>query len=159
MSITPLKAECSRDIKSVLNSPLKNIKKSPDPSPPEFPEEVFTQSVNVAKEILLDVSISPQDKWSLIPMCTLLDSSANIIFINKTWAEEKKLSLQPLCYAIPVFNVDGTKNSTGNITHCTNITTSFQGHQEKVTAKVTNLGKNQMILEFIWLQKHNPKIN
>ena len=159
MSITPLKAECSRDIKSVLNSPLKNTKKSPDPSPPEFPEEVFTQSVNVIKKILLNISIFPQNKWSFIPMCALLDISTNVIFINKAWAEEKKLPLQPLHHAIPVFNIDSTKNSISNIIHCVDITISYQGHCKKVTAEVMDLSKNQMILGFTWLQKHDPEIN
>ena len=92
---TLLEAKHSRDVKPVLNSPLKNTKKLSDPSFPEFPEEVFIWLVNMTKEILLDVSISPQNKQSFIPMCALLDSSANIIFIDKAWIEEKKL---PLCY-------------------------------------------------------------
>ena len=82
-----------------------------------------------------------------------------MIFINRAWAEEKKLPLWPLHHAIPVFNVDGTKNSASNIAHCVNITISYQGHHEKVTAKVMDLSKNQVILGFMWLQKHNPKID
>ena len=39
------------------------------------------------------------------------------------------------------------------------ITISYQGHSEKVTAKVMDLSKNQMILGFMWLQKHNPEID
>ena len=83
----------------------------------------------------------------------------NIIFIDKAWAKEKKLLLWPLCHAIPIVNIDGIKNSTSNITHCVDITISYQGHHEKMIAKVTDLSKNQMILGFTWLQKHNPEIN
>ena len=79
----------------------------------------------------------------------VIDSDVNIIFINKAWAEEKKLPLWPLCNAIPIFNVNGIKNSAGNIIHCANITILYQGHQEKVIAKVMDLSKNQMILEFV----------
>ena len=126
------------------------------------------QLVNVTKEILLDIFISPQDKWSFIPIHALLDSGASVIFINKAWTEEKKLLLWPLrhtillqflYHAIPVFNVDSTKNSAGNITYCMDITISYQGHCEKVTAEIMNLGKNQTILGFMWLQNHNPEIN
>ena len=157
--MTSLKVKYSRDERPVLNSPLKNTKKLSNSSPPEFPEEVFMQLVNMAKEILLDISISPQGKWSFIPTCTLLDSGANVIFIDKAWAEEKKLPLWPLHHAILVFNIDSTKNSTSNIIHCADITISYQGHWEKVTAKVIDLRKNQMILGFTWLQKHNPEID
>ena len=84
-------------------------------------------------------------------MHALLDNSANIIFIDKAWAEEKKFPLCPLHHAIPIFNINSTKNSASNITHCMNIIISYQGHCKKMTAEVTNLGKNQMILGFTWL--------
>ena len=100
-----------------------------------------------------------QDRCSFIPTCTLLDSDANVIFINRAWAKEKKLPLWSLHYTIPVFNIDSTKNSASNITHCVGITISYQGHCEKVTAEVMDLSKNQMILGFTWLQKHDPEIN
>ena len=32
-------------------------------------------------------------------------------------------------------------------------------HREKVTAEVTDLGKNQMILSYMWLSSHNPEID
>ena len=58
-----------------------------------------------------------------------------------------------------MFNVDGTKNSAGNITHLADIIIDYQGHHEKVTAEVMDLGKNQMILGYTWLKKHNPNID
>ena len=113
----------------------------------------------VAFVLFVGLLHSPQDKWSFIPTLTLLDSSTNVIFIDKAWAEEKKLPLWPLCYTIPIFNIDGTKNSDDNITHYADITIFYQGHHEKVTVKMTDIGKNQIILGFIWLQKYNPEIN
>ena len=56
---TLLEMKHGRDVKPVLNSPLKNTKKLSDPPPPEFQDKVFTQSANVAKEILLNISIPP----------------------------------------------------------------------------------------------------
>ena len=35
----------------------------------------------------------------------------------------------------------------------------FQGHHEKATAEVTDMGKNPFILGFSWLQRHNPEID
>ena len=58
-----------------------------------------------------------------------------------------------------MFNVDGTKNSAGNITHLANIIIDYQGHRKKVTAEVMDLGKNQIILRYTWLKKHNPDID
>ena len=55
--------------------------------------------------------------------------------------------------------MDGTKNSAGNITHLANIIIDYQGRHEKVTAEVTDLGKNQVILGYTWLKKYNPDID
>ena len=60
---------------------------------------------------------------------------------------------------IPVFNVDGTKNSAGNIMYLADIIINYQGHHEKVTAEVMDLGKYQVILGYTWLKKHNPDID
>ena len=89
----------------------------------------------------------------------LLDSGANTIFIDKTWAETHEVPLIPLRNPIPVYNVDGIHNSAGSITHSTELVVEFQGHHEKVTAEVTDLGKNPFILGFLWLQRHNPEID
>ena len=58
-----------------------------------------------------------------------------------------------------MYNVDGTRNSAGSITHSAELVVEFQGHREKVTAEVTNLGKNPFILGFSWLQCHNLEID
>ena len=75
------------------------------------------------------------------------------------WAETHKVPLIPLRNPIPVYNVDGTRNSARSITHSAELVVEFQGHREKVTAEVTDLGKNPFILGFSWLQRHNPEID
>ena len=58
-----------------------------------------------------------------------------------------------------MYNVDRTRNSTRSITHSVELVVEFQGHHEKVTAEVTDLGKNLFILGFSWLQRHNLEID
>ena len=41
--------------------------------------------------------------------------------------------------------MDRTCNSAGSITHSAELVVEFQGHHEKVTAEVTDLGKNPFI--------------
>ena len=55
--------------------------------------------------------------------------------------------------------MDGTWNSAGSITHTAELIVEFQGHHEKITAEVMDLGKNSFILGFSWLKRHNPDIN
>jgi len=70
-----------------------------------------------------------------------------------------KLPLTPLPNPLLVYNVDGTRNAAGDMTHCAEIIIQFQGHREKVIAEVTDLGRNQMILGYTWLRHHNPEID
>ena len=89
----------------------------------------------------------------------LLDSGANGIFIDRTWAEKQGLPLNKLERPIPVFNVDGTANRAGDITHTVDVKINFRGHNEAVRCEVTDLGSHSIILGYTWLEHHNPEIN
>ena len=134
---------------------FKPTKKTED----EIPEERITRSIKSDKEIILKIEIPPKGKKSFISAEALLDSGANIIFIDRKWTRDKNIPLILLRNPIPMFNVDGTKNSARNITHSANIIIEYQGHHEKVIAKVMDLEKNQVILGYTWLKKHNPDID
>ena len=101
----------------VLDSSFQTHKKIED----EIPEEKITRSIKSNKEIILKIEIFPKGKKSFISAEAFLDSGANIIFIDRKWARDKNIPLTLLQNPIPMFNVDGTKNSAGNITHSTNI--------------------------------------
>ena len=57
-----------------------------------FDREVFTQTINFNKEILMEVTIAHDKIPILIQTKALLDSGANVIFIDRKWVEEKGLS-------------------------------------------------------------------
>ena len=117
----------------MLDSSFKTHKKIED----EIPKETrITRSIKGNKEIILKIDISPKGKKSFISTEALLDSGVNIIFIDRKWARYKNISLTLLQNQIPVFNVDGTKNSARNIMHSADIIIDYQGHHEKVTAEV-----------------------
>ena len=140
----------------MLDSSSQTYKKIKDKT---SKETRITRSIKSNKEIVLKIEISIKGKKFFISAEALLDSGANIIFIDQKWARYKNIPLILLWNPIPMFNVDGTKNSTGNITHSADIIIDYQGHQEKVIADVMDLGKNQVILKYMWLKKHNPDID
>ena len=60
----------------------------------EIPEETrITKRIKSNKEIVLKIKISPKEKKSFISAEALLDSGANIIFINQNWARDKNIDL------------------------------------------------------------------
>ena len=62
-------------------------------------------------------------------------------------------------YPILVYNVDGSCNSVGSITHEATLIMIHKGHREKVTFEICNLGKVNLIIGYTWLKKHNPEID
>ena len=106
----------------------------------------------------MDVGVaSKSHEFQVIP--ALLDSGANATFIDKAVTERLGLMLEALTNPIRVFNVDGSHNLAGDVTHTVNVTVDFLGHREELRAEVTNLGKNSLILGYTWLKKHNPLID
>ena len=106
----------------------------------------------------MDVGVASKSReFQIIP--ALLDSRANATFIDKAVTERMGLMLEVLANPIRVFNVDGSCNSAGDVMHAINITVDFLGHREELCAEVTNLGKNSLILSYMWLKKHNPSID
>ena len=75
------------------------------------------------------------------------------------YVEHNRLSTWKLQHAIPVFNVDGTHNEAGSIMEIVDTILWYNGHTKRTSFAVTNLGKQDIILRFTWLQEHNPEID
>ena len=125
----------------------------------QIPEQILTQRIHQGRKLLLDIGVTAQRSQDYQTIPALLDSGANATFIDVWVAEQLGFLLIPLKTPIRVFNVDGSRNSAGDITHTTTIFMEYLGHREELTAEVTNLGKNSLILGYTWLQKHNPTID
>ena len=84
----------ARDIKPGLNSSNKNNKNT---MKEEIPEDTFVRSVRPAQEICLPIQIaSGSSRNNFTKLDALLDSGANTIYIDKTWAEKHKVLLMAL---------------------------------------------------------------
>lgn len=57
------------------------------------------------------------------------------------------------------YNVDGTINKKGTISHLVTLQLEINGQLQTETLMVTGLGKQKIILGFPWLRKENPNIN
>ena len=75
------------------------------------------------------------------------------------YVECNRLNTRKLQRAIPVFNVDGTRIKAGSITEIIDTILWYNGHMECTSFAVTNLGKQDIILRFTWLQEHNLEID
>jgi len=89
----------------------------------------------------------------------LLDSGATGLFMDTTFAREKRFKMERMKNPLLVKNVDRTVNVGGAITHQVECNMFFKGHVERVRMNVYNLGKTEVILGIPWLVAHNPEIN
>ena len=89
----------------------------------------------------------------------LIDSGAQGKFIDKVVALKLGLKEIPLRQNIPVYNVDSTRNKLGQIRTKVELPIKIEGRDIKEELYVIHFGKNEIMLGFDWLQKHNPRIN
>uniref|UniRef100_A0A0W0GEF0 RNA-directed DNA polymerase n=1 Tax=Moniliophthora roreri TaxID=221103 RepID=A0A0W0GEF0_MONRR len=89
----------------------------------------------------------------------LIDSGAGGHFICEEEAWKLKKPWTRLEKPIKVFNVDGTRNKIGWITHSVTIDITIGDRLMKETLLISGLGPERVILGLPWLQDHNPDID
>ncbi|ETW79950.1 hypothetical protein HETIRDRAFT_49154, partial [Heterobasidion irregulare TC 32-1] len=94
----------------------------------------------------------------------LIDSGAKELLIGKQFCQKQKIPLQKIDRFIPVFNIDGMANEGGKITDKTCLLirmTNDKGdyHNKQCELLVTNLERENVILETGWLYEHNLQID
>ncbi|CAK5268475.1 unnamed protein product, partial [Mycena citricolor] len=107
----------------------------------------------------LPLEIESTDNAVKLSLKGLVDCGATSDFIDLAYVLENHLPVRRLTQPIPVYNVDGTPNKAGSIREVADVVLRYQGHSERVQVAVTRLGKQQLILGYSWLRKHNPEIN
>ena len=117
---------------------------------PVIVAEVSNQSMRIP------VSIS-NDR--IIETLALMDSGAGGIFIDRSFALSQGLTCSRLLSPIPVFNVDGTPNQQGFITHCVCRNLTIAGVTQRTRFLVTALGNENIILGLPWLRQTNAKVD
>jgi len=123
------------------------------------PKHYFVQTTRSQSELMINVGLHTMDTHHMVDVKALLDSGATGMFIDKKFAEGNRIAIRPLNKPIRVYNVDGTLNQGGSITHEVTLMMSHKGHKEKAVFEVCDLGKSTVIIGYTWLQKHNPMID
>ena len=105
----------------------------------------------------IPVSITTDERTTEVK--ALVDSGAGGIFIDFSFATRLRLPFDKIPKPIQVYNVDGTLNTKGMITHTTTLSLGIGGTIVETKFFVTGLGKEKIILGLPWLQDNNPEIN
>jgi len=89
----------------------------------------------------------------------LLDCGATGSLIDRDFVCSKGMNTWTLSHNIPVFNVDGSPNKTGQISEVMDVVLRYKTHSKRMLLAVSGLRKQNLILDYDWLKDHNPKID
>ena len=109
--------------------------------------------------LFLWVEVESTENQQKYGICTLVDSGASGVFIDREYVKSNQIPTIKLSTPIPVRNVDGTANTAGAITEVAELILRYNGHSERVLFCVTGLGSQNLILGHTWLQEHNPEVD
>jgi len=107
----------------------------------------------------MKVGLEKLESHEGVAVKALLDSGTTGLFMDTTFAKEKRFKMKRMKNPLLVKNVDGTANVGEAITHQVECNMFFKGHVERVRMDVCNLGKTEVILGMPWLAAHNPEID
>jgi hypothetical protein len=88
----------------------------------------------------------------------LIDSGTTENFVDYKMVARLWLGTKKLEQSRPVWNINGTQNLSGDVTHYCDLMITWGEAKERVCFFVTNLGKDWWILGYPWLAKFNPGI-
>ena len=89
----------------------------------------------------------------------MIDSGATALFLDHSFIKKNQISLTPLRHPINLYNIDGSSNQAGQITHFARLKLGLDGFDEWTDFLATNLGGENAILGLPWLRKVNPRID
>ena len=106
---------------------------------------------------MVKVGLKTLDTQRQMDEDALLDCRATGLFMDMKWAKGNFISMTESEYLILVYNVDGSHNSVGSITHKATLIMIHKGHREKVTFEICDLGKSQLNYWIYLAQKAQPR--
>ena len=89
----------------------------------------------------MKVGLEKLENHEGVAVRALLDSRATGLFMNTTFAQEKRFKMEKLKKPLLVRNVDRIVNAGRAITHQVECNIFFKGHVERARMNVCNLGK------------------
>ena len=83
----------------------------------------------------------------------MIDSGATGLFIHSNFVQRHNVFSRPLPHSISVYNIDGSPNIAGSITHSTRLRVLVDEQEQWMEFLVTNIGTEDVILGLPWLRE------
>src|SRR6266404_2280191 len=89
----------------------------------------------------------------------LVDSGATDNFIHPKFVKCLRVGMQELEHPMKIWNIDGTTNCAGRLTHFVDLLVQTKGQEKKMSFLVTDLGVEDVILRYPWLSTFKPQFS
>src|SRR6201985_2071124 len=89
----------------------------------------------------------------------LLDSGATENFMSLNYAKWLGLPIKTLEKPRPIFNVDGTTNQSGDLSHYADLKVRTGSNYINMRFFLTDLGQHQVIFRYPWFAANQPRID
>ena len=122
-------------------------------------EKVRKTEEGTLREVTVKIGLERIDTQEGIMVEMLLVSGATGLVMSSEFVRKQGFKLKKLERLMNVRNVDGLLNKEGPIEHMVEVNIYYQGHREKIEINVIGGQKWIVILEMLWLARHNPKID
>jgi len=159
--------EVNTDIREPINAPPlfpSTLDKTAQPRKPKWEKRLSKQlSINILDArgmlIILPIEVSTTDTSEVHSIKVLLDFRATGNFIDQDFVRTKGINTWSISHPIPVYNVNGSPNKTSQISEVVDVVLHYKTHSERTLLAVSSLGRQNMILGYIWLKDHNLEVN
>ena len=98
------------------------------------------------------VPIKLQGRFKSTNSAAMIDSGATGLFLHQQFADCHHIFTRRLPHPITLYNIDGTPNEAGKITHSARLLSTIDHNQPQLLEYlITNLGSEDVILGLPWL--------
>ncbi len=119
---------------------------------------VISETKHTKSHFHIDCYLSGQART--VKVAAMVDSGATVLFLDKMYTTSHQMYQEPLSHPIRLYNIDGTPNEAGSITHKVKLNLRVGKDEDKHDFLVTSLGgMEKVILGLPWLQLRNPHID
>ncbi len=114
-------------------------------------------NVYITKYRSMKVPVSFRTRYAMADKRILVDSGATDNFIHPKFVKCLRVGMQELGRPMKIWNIDGTTNRAGQLTHFVDLLVKTKGQEKKMRFLVTDLGVKDVILGYPWLATFEPQ--
>jgi Reverse transcriptase (RNA-dependent DNA polymerase) len=105
------------------------------------------------------IQVSLKSRNRSTSVVAMVDCRATTLFISERFVKTNSIRTHPFVCNIPLYNIDGSKNKAGNISHFTCLRLRVGEVKDWREFLVTELGPEDVVLGLPWLCSANPTVD